>query len=190
MYHQNMQGLCGCLLVTRMTVSVAGVDSTTTWWMYKRVCESPRLWQSDQPASLYLFCGFRPWTNGLLPFQKKMLYQKPSGRSRGTQRVLKHWIIECCSQTSLNNWALCSWGPWQQLQKMKESLVFRRRAAWACRRKLAACACLICLLEEGHGIFPKPDHLKIFVIALCKSYNGEVSMINFLFLRKNVTFTF
>ena len=26
--------------------------------------------------------------------------------------------------------------------------------------------------------------------ALCESFNGEVSMINFQFLRKNVTFTF
>ena len=41
--HQNMEGFCGCLLVTRITVSVAGVDSTTTWWMYKRVWERPRL---------------------------------------------------------------------------------------------------------------------------------------------------
>ena len=30
----------------------------------------------------------------------------------------------------------------------------------------------------------------IIIIALCKSCNGEVPMINFQFLRKNVTFTF
>jgi len=56
----HWRALTTLLLVTSMTVSVAAVDSTTTWWMYKRVSERPRLWQSDQPASLYLFCGFRP----------------------------------------------------------------------------------------------------------------------------------
>ena len=54
---------CGsdsCLLVTRTTVSMAALDSTTTWWMYRWLWERPRLRQSDHPASLYLFSGFKP----------------------------------------------------------------------------------------------------------------------------------
>ena len=49
-----------CLLVTRTTVSMAALDSTTTWWMYRWLWERPRLRQSDHPASLYLFSGFKP----------------------------------------------------------------------------------------------------------------------------------
>ena len=52
--------LDSCLSVTMTTVSMAALDSMTTWWTYKRLRGRPSLLQSSQPPSLYLFRGFKP----------------------------------------------------------------------------------------------------------------------------------
>ena len=48
---------------------------------------------------------------------------------------------------------------------------------------MAASARLVCLLEEGHGVFPKPDHLEMFVIVWVGAIHLLLVANLFLFLK-------